>query len=200
MLATRLLGGDIADATRRRVQIATAAFSAGGIGQRVGFLVCLRALMRSLHSQMHFKCAACGGALKGSRIQAVLFRCGHAFDRACVRGVFFLLLFFSLFNSFPGARGCVICRRKRMNREASRKAPERVNEAELAAALAEGELAAAAANTATSSSSTSATLSAKRELDSDLYPASKDEYAARLADFVAQEQRRFLTIKALARQ
>ena len=35
--------------------------------------------------------------------------------------------------------------------------------------------------------------------DTDTYPASKDEYRARLADFVAQEKIRFATIKSMSR-
>jgi hypothetical protein len=168
-ITNRLLGHDIAAATTMRVQCATEAFSAGGVG-----------------AQGALRCASCGKNIVRSGTSVVLFRCGHVFDRTCAKG----------------QRGCMLCkRRKRGEKPAPESAQASVRAAEAtAAALAAGDTAAAAAAAAQSSSSSSSAAAAAAAADEgvQLYAATNDEYAARVADFAQRDRKRFEIVRSLA--
>jgi hypothetical protein len=92
-------------------------------------------------------------------------------------------------------------RRKRGEKPAPESAQASVRAAEAtAAALAAGDTAAAAAAAAQSSSSSSSAAAAAAAADEgvQLYAATNDEYAARVADFAQRDRKRFEIVRSLA--
>jgi hypothetical protein len=135
------------------------------------------------------RCAACGKGVVRTGASVVLFRCGHVFDRTCAKG----------------ARGCILCKRRKRGAPAGAAATSgtslqtNVKAAEAtAAALAVGDTAAASAAAAEAQAAASASKPDADEQQVPAYAATNEEYEARLADFVAREKNRFEMVKALS--